>query len=77
MLAKNRYSRSPRNPAVRRQSFLGRGLIRSLSRSLCLSALSLTVLGVNAIVVNQNALAQNQQIVDLSSDSSLYRFALA
>ena len=52
MLAKNRYQR---------------GLVRSLKQSLCLSLFSMTVVGINAVIVNQNTIAQTQQAVLLSN----------
>ena len=52
MLAKNRYQR---------------GLVRSLKQSLCLSLFSMTVVGINAVIVNQNTIAQTKQAVLLSN----------
>ena len=52
MLAKNRYSR---------------GLIRSLCGSLCLSAIALSVTGINSVQANPNIVVQNQHIVSLSN----------
>ena len=52
MLTKNRYKR---------------GLISSLSRSLCLSLISMTAVGINAVIVNQNTVAQTQQAASLSN----------
>lgn len=52
MLAKNRYSR---------------GLIRSLSRSLCLSAIALSITGINSVKANQYTVTPTQQIAVLSN----------
>ena len=52
MLTKNKYQR---------------GLISSLARSLCLSAISMTAVGINAVIANQNIVVQNQQAVSLSN----------
>ena len=52
MLAKNRSQK---------------GLIRSLARALCLSAISMPTVGFNAVIVNQNTIAQTKQAVLLSN----------